>query len=202
MASAVTCCKAFRTTQNVHRRQVAVRSAAPQVSRREALQAATATVLLTSSVGAPALAAEKKPAGPIVSALCDEACVSALPERVTLPSGLAYQDIVVGTGATPVKGFQVTVNYVAMNAEGRSFDSSIEKGMPYDIRFGAGSVIPGLDEGLKTMKSGGIRRLYIPGDLAFPKGLPAAAGRPRIPPASPVVFDVQLLYIPGFEDEE
>lgn len=65
-----------------------------------------------------------------------------------------------------------------------------------------GSVIPGLDEGLKTMKTGGVRRLFIPGDLAFPKGLPAAAGRPRVPPGSPVIFDVQLLYIPGFDDED
>lgn len=69
-------------------------------------------------------------------------------------------------------------------------------------RYGVGSVIPGLDEGMKTMKTGGIRRLYIPGDLAFPKGLPAAAGRARIPPASPVIFDVQLLYIPGFDVDD
>jgi peptidylprolyl isomerase len=65
-----------------------------------------------------------------------------------------------------------------------------------------GAVIPGLDAGLKTMKVGGIRRLYIPGDMAFPKGLSAAAGRPRVPPNSPVVFDVELLYIPGFEVDE
>lgn len=63
-------------------------------------------------------------------------------------------------------------------------------------------MIPGLDEGLATMRTGGIRRLYIPGPLAFPKGLPSAPGRPRIPPGSPVVFDVQLVYIPGFEDED
>jgi hypothetical protein len=69
-------------------------------------------------------------------------------------------------------------------------------------RYGVGAVIPGLDAGLKTMKVGGIRRLYIPGDMAFPKGLSAAAGRPRVPPNSPVVFDVELLYIPGFEVDE
>jgi peptidylprolyl isomerase len=50
-------------------------------------------------------------------------------------------------------------------------------GKPYDIRLGAGNVIPGLDEGISTMRSGGLRRLYIPGSLAFPKGLRAAAGR-------------------------
>lgn len=72
--------------------------------------------------------------------------------------------------------------------------------LPADLplcRVGAGIVIPGLDEGLLTMRPGGIRRLFIPGNLAFPNGLKAAAGRARVPPASPVVFDVQLLYIPG-----
>jgi peptidylprolyl isomerase len=81
-----------------------------------------------------AIAAEKKPVGPITSALCDETCLSSLPEKVTLPSGLAYQDIVVGSGTKPVVGYQIVVNYVAMTPEGRAFDSSIEKGAPYDIR--------------------------------------------------------------------
>lgn len=78
----------------------------------------------------------KKPVGPITSALCDADCVVAMPDRVELPSGLEYIDIVPGTGTKPVTGYQVTVNYVAMNAEGRSFDSSIDKGTPYDIRYG------------------------------------------------------------------
>ena len=77
-------------------------------------------------------------------------------------------------------------------------------GKPNDVRItglgqGETNVIPGLDEGILTMRSGGVRRLYIPGDLAFPKGLASAPGRPRISPFSPVVFDVKLLYIPGLE---
>lgn len=44
------------------------------------------------------------------------------------------QDVKVGKGVSPLVGYQITVNYVAMNAEGRAFDSSIEKGAPYDIR--------------------------------------------------------------------
>lgn len=136
--------------------------------------------------------------------LCDADCVSALDsaEMVTTASGLQYKDIKVGTGPTPPTGYQAVLNYIAMTPEGRIFDSSLARGAPYDIRIGAGVVIPGLDEGLQTMKVGGLRRLYIPGELAFPKGLPSAAGRPRVPPASPVVFDVQLLYIPGLDDDE
>ena len=69
-------------------------------------------------------------------------------------------------------------------------------------RYGAEAVIPGLDQGLTTMRPGGVRRLFVPGNLAFPKGLSAAAGRPRVAPNSPVIFDVQFLYQPGFEDLE
>jgi len=46
-------------------------------------------------------------------------------------------------------------------------------------------------------RTGGFRRLYIPGNLAFPQPLKAAAGRPSVPARSPVVFDVKLLYVPG-----
>ena len=61
--------------------------------------------------------------------------------------------------------------------------------------------IPGLNEGLKTMQPGGVRRLYIPGALGFPKGLASGPGRPRVPPLSDVVFDVKLLLIPGVDYE-
>ena len=173
-------------------------TAAPQPSRRDAfVQLAGLAAAVT--IAQPALAFEDDPAK-----LCDDACLAKLADapRVKTESGLEYQDVIVGTGAYPPPGYQVTVNYVAMTPQYKIFDSSVEKKMPYDIRVGAGQVIPGLDEGLKTMKVGGLRRMYIPGDLAFPKGLASAAGRPRVPPKSAVVFDVQLLRVPGLDDEE
>ena len=97
------------------------------------------------------------------------------------------------------------VDYVAMTEEGRIFDNSLEKGKPYDIRLVYGGdetpeVVAGLNEGVKTMRSGGLRRLYIPGELSFPKGLPSGPGRPRVPPAASLIFDVKLLLIPGLDD--
>ncbi|XP_022723099.1 peptidyl-prolyl cis-trans isomerase FKBP16-3, chloroplastic isoform X2 [Durio zibethinus] len=136
--------------------------------------------------------------------LCDDACEKELENvpMVTTESGLQYKDIKVGGGPTPPVGFQVAANYVAMIPSGQIFDSSLEKGQPYIFRVGSGQVIKGLDEGILSMKVGGKRRLYIPGLLAFPKGLSSAPGRPRVAPSSPVVFDVSLEYIPGLEDEE
>lgn len=133
--------------------------------------------------------------------LCSAECASELAqkERVTTPSGLEYQDIVVGTGPSPPSGFQVVVNYIAMTPQGKIFDNSLQRGSPYDIRVGADQVVPGVDEGIRSMQVGGVRRMYVPGSLAYPKGLPAGPGRARVPPASPVIFDVQLLYIPGLE---
>lgn len=64
-------------------------------------------------------------------------------------------------------------------------------------RVGTGQVVPGLDEALTTMRVGGVRRVYVPGSLGFPKSIKAAAGRPTVPANSPLVFDVSLLYIPG-----
>ncbi|KAK3124007.1 hypothetical protein QOZ80_8AG0639220 [Eleusine coracana subsp. coracana] len=135
--------------------------------------------------------------------LCDAACENELENvpMVTTESGLQYKDIKVGEGPSPPVGFQVAANYVAMVPNGQIFDSSLEKGQPYIFRVGSGQVIKGLDEGILSMKVGGLRRLYIPGPLAFPKGLTSAPGRPRVPPNSPVVFDVNLLYIPGLDDE-
>jgi peptidylprolyl isomerase len=145
-----------------------------------------------------------------VKLLCDAACEKALEskEMVTTKSGLQYKDIVVGDGVEPPVGFQVVVDYIAMDDKGRIFDNSLDKGKPNDIRVvdcvGTGdydscTVIPGFDEGLLTMKSGGIRRMYIPGDLAFPKGLASAPGRPKVGAKAPVIFDAHLLYIPGFD---
>jgi len=159
---------------------------------------------LTLSPTSAALAANGLP-DEEVKVLCDAECVESLDsiEVVTTPSGLQYKDIIVGDGEMPPIGFQVVADYVAMNEKGLIFDNSVEKGKPNDIRLTgdpeSATVIAGLDEGMLSMRSGGLRRLYIPGNLAFPKGLASAPGRPKIAPNSPVVFDVKLLYIPGLD---
>uniref|UniRef100_A0A0F7H096 peptidylprolyl isomerase n=1 Tax=Geranium maderense TaxID=28964 RepID=A0A0F7H096_9ROSI len=136
--------------------------------------------------------------------LCDASCEKELENvpMVTTESGLQYKDIVVGSGPSPPIGFQVAANYVAMVPSGQIFDTSLDKSLPYLFRVGSGQVIKGLDEGILSMKAGGKRRLYIPGQLAFPKGLTSVPGRPRVAPSSPVVFDVSLEYIPGLERDE
>ncbi|VVB03261.1 unnamed protein product [Arabis nemorensis] len=136
--------------------------------------------------------------------ICEAECEKELENvpMVTTESGLQYKDIKVGTGPSPPVGYQVAANYVAMVPSGQIFDSSLDKGLPYLFRVGSGQVIKGLDEGILSMKAGGKRRLYIPGPLAFPKGLTSAPGRPRVAPNSPVVFDVSLEYIPGLDSDE
>ncbi|KAI3797935.1 hypothetical protein L1987_33200 [Smallanthus sonchifolius] len=136
--------------------------------------------------------------------LCDDSCEKELENvpMVTTESGLQYKDIKVGSGPNPPIGYQVAANYVAMVPSGQVFDSSLEKKQVYIFRVGSGQVVKGLDEGILSMKVGGKRRLYVPGSLAFPKGLTSAPGRPRVAPNSPVIFDVSLEYIPGLDDEE
>ncbi|CAJ1933373.1 unnamed protein product [Sphenostylis stenocarpa] len=170
-------------------------------SRRDFLGLALGvTGLLIGSLDASGagLPPEEKPK------LCDDTCEKELENvpMVTTGSGLQYKDIKVGQGPSPPIGFQVAANYIAMVPSGQIFDSSLEKGQPYIFRVGSGQVIQGLDEGILSMKVGGKRRLYIPGPLAFPKGLSSAPGRPRVAPSSPVVFDVSLEYIPGLEVDE
>ena len=107
---------------------------------------------------------------------------------VTTPSGLQYIDEVEGTGPTPKQGQNVTVHYTGTLQDGTKFDSSVDKGRPYTFRFGVDPMIPGWDEGISTMKVGGKRRLLVPPNLAY-----GAAGRPGIPPNSPLTFEMELL---------
>ncbi|KAJ8774788.1 hypothetical protein K2173_017234 [Erythroxylum novogranatense] len=155
-------------------------------------------LMQTLNAGGAGLPPEEK------AKLCDETCEKELENvpMVTTETGLQYKDIKVGVGPSPPVGFQVAANYVAMVPSGQIFDSSLEKRQIYIFRVGSGQVIKGLDEGILSMKVGGKRRLYIPGQLAFPKGLSSAPGRPRVAPSSPVIFDVSLEYIPGLEVEE
>lgn len=109
--------------------------------------------------------------------------------EVATASGLKYIDMVEGTGATPQKGQTVTVHYTGTLENGQKFDSSVDRGQPYQFRFGEGAVIKGWDEGLASMKVGGKRKLIIPPVLGYgQRGSP-----PNIPPNSILLFDVELL---------
>lgn len=178
-------------------------------SRRAALQAA-AVVVAAAVTNRPQAAFAENPqtSGAMTSTEGDKQLVDAATDadlankpRQKTPSGLEYQEVEAGKGPSPSVGIQVVVDYVAKTPNGKVFDNSLAKGAPYYIRVGSGAVIPGLDEALLSMNTGSVRRLYIPGELAFPKGLASAPGRPKVPAKSPVVFDVKLVYIPGVSDD-
>ena len=111
----------------------------------------------------------------------------------TTPSGLQYEDTVVGDGATAASGQHVTVHYTGWlyqdGAAGRKFDSSKDRGQPFEFSLGAGMVIRGWDEGVAGMRVGGTRRLVIPAELGY--GARGAGG--VIPPNATLLFEVELL---------
>lgn len=110
-------------------------------------------------------------------------------KAMTTPSGLKYEDIVIGTGASPQPGHQVTVHYTGTLEDGTKFDSSVDRGQPFTFQIGIGRVIKGWDEGVMTMKVGGKRKLVIPPQLGY--GARGAGG--VIPPNATLVFEVELL---------
>lgn len=110
-------------------------------------------------------------------------------KRSVTDTGLGIIDVVAGTGATPSAGQTVSVQYTGWLSDGTKFDSSLDRGTPFEFVLGAGQVIAGWDEGLAAMQVGGKRRMFIPADLAY-----GEQGRPpTIPPNSELIFDVELL---------
>ena len=110
---------------------------------------------------------------------------------VTTASGLKYEDVKVGTGDTAEPGKTVTVHYTGWLTDGKKFDSSKDRGQPFDFPLGGGRVIKGWDEGVRGMKVGGVRKLTIPPELGY--GARGAGG--AIPPNATLVFEVELLKV-------
>ena len=112
---------------------------------------------------------------------------------MTTPSGLKITDTKIGTGATPRPGQTCVMHYTGWlyqnGAKGQKFDSSLDRGKPFEFPIGRQRVIAGWDEGVATMKVGGKRTLIIPPALGY--GASGAGG--VIPPNATLMFEVELL---------
>ena len=112
-------------------------------------------------------------------------------KTITTPSGLKYEDTVVGKGAVATAGQNVSVHYRGKLTNGTIFDESYKRGKPFSFNLGAGEVIKGWDEGVAGMRVGGKRKLTIPSALAYGE---SGAGS-VIPPNATLIFEVELLKI-------
>jgi peptidylprolyl isomerase len=108
-------------------------------------------------------------------------------------SGLEFEDTQVGTGNSPTRGQTCVMHYTGWlwvnGAKGAKFDSSVDRGEPFEFAIGVGQVIKGWDEGVSSMKVGGKRTLRIPPELGY--GARGAGG--VIPPNATLLFEVELL---------
>jgi peptidylprolyl isomerase len=114
---------------------------------------------------------------------------------ITTPSGLKYEDIVVGAGSSPAPTDMVTVHYTGTLQEGTVFDASRLHGGP--ISFPLNQVIKGWTEGVGSMKVGGTRKLVIPPSLDY-----GGQAQGSIPANSTLTFIVELLDIPKVKIED
>lgn len=159
----------------------------------------TTALLCALALAAPAALSQEKTApkasAPKAVAEGKEAPVAAKKESkmVKTESGLGYEDLVVGTGPSPTTGQTCSMHYTGWlwvnDAKGAKFDSSVDRGTPFEFPIGRGRVIKGWDEGVSTMKVGGKRTLLIPPQLGYGD---RGAGN-VIPPGATLLFEVELL---------
>ena len=127
--------------------------------------------------------------------LPDNPAMAQSTKETTLPSGLKVLDTVPGKGKSPTAGELCVMHYTGWLYEngqkGAKFDSSVDRGQPFEFAIGMGRVIKGWDEGVSTMKVGGKRTLIIPPELGY--GARGAGG--VIPPNATLLFEVELLKV-------
>ncbi|HEX7365472.1 MAG TPA: FKBP-type peptidyl-prolyl cis-trans isomerase [Pelobium sp.] len=111
------------------------------------------------------------------------------PKITTLPSGLQYEVLTMGTGAKPLATDTVTVHYKGTLIDGKQFDSSYDRNEPISLPLNG--VIPGWTEGVQLMPVGSKFRFYIPYQLGYGE---RGAGQ-DIPPYSTLIFDIELMKI-------
>ena len=150
------------------------------------------TIAIVCAVALAAPAYAQKKAEPAAPKAAGEAAKKES-KMVKTESGLSYEDTVVGTGPSPAAGQTCVMHYTGWlwenGAKGKKFDSSVDRGQPFEFPIGRGRVIKGWDEGVATMKVGGKRTLLIPPQLGY--GDRGAGG--VIPPGATLLFDVELL---------
>ena len=104
---------------------------------------------------------------------------------------LRIEDIQVGDGKAAVKGALITTQYRGFLEDGSSFDSSYERGKPFQCVIGTGRVIKGWDQGLMGMRVGGKRKLWVPAALAYgERGIGS-----RVPADANLIFEIELLEV-------
>jgi peptidylprolyl isomerase len=149
-------------------------------------QALLLAALLAGCAGAPApLPVDAK-----------DAAVDPKATVFTYATGLKVADLKAGTGAFPRKGQTCVMHYTGWlyqdGKKGAKFDSSVDRGKPFEFPLGEGRVIKGWDQGISTMKVGGKRTLIIPPDLGY-----GSVGSGSIPPYATLIFEVELLAVKG-----
>lgn len=112
------------------------------------------------------------------------------------PKELVVEDITEGTGEAVKSGDTIKIDYKGTLVDGTVFDSSYDRGEPFETQIGVGQVIKGWDEGVIGMKAGGKRKLTIPPDMAY-----GEQGVGNIPPNSTLIFEVELIEIVSSSNE-
>lgn len=106
-------------------------------------------------------------------------------------NALIIEDLQLGSGKSVVKGALITTHYTGTLEDGAVFDSSFQRGKPFQCVIGTGRVIKGWDQGLMGMQVGGKRKLWVPAQLAYGERQVGAL----IQPNSNLIFEIELLEV-------